>query len=329
LKRASSARISGTGSYLPSKVLTNHDLERMVDTSDEWITERTGIKERRVTTEDQAASDLAYEAAVHALDDAGIDAIDLDAILVATVCSDYLFPTTSCIVQERIGAKRAFAYDFAAACSGFVFGMGQVRALIESGMCKRVLLIGVETLTKLTDWTDRNTCVLFGDGAGAAIFEPGEPGEGLLSVILHSDGALSDIITLPAGGSRTPLTAELLAERENKIHMRGNETFKVAVKAMESAMLEVIEETGITQDQIDLLIPHQANIRIIQALAKRIEVPDDRLYLNLDRYGNTSAATIPIAIDEARRSGRIGPGSIVVTTAFGSGVTWGAAVIRL
>jgi len=329
LKTTSSARITGTGSFVPAKVLTNSDLEKIVDTSDEWITERTGIKERRICGDDEAASDLAYEAAVRALDDAGIDGSALDAVLVGTVSADYLFPATGCLLQERLGAKRAFAYDFSAACSGFIFGMGQALAFIASGMCERILVIGVETLTKLTNWTDRNTCVLFGDGAGAAVFERCGPGEGLLSVYLHSDGSLSDIIMLPAGGSRTPLTPELLAAHQNKIIMRGNETFKVAVKAMESALLRVIEEAGIRQDEIDLLIPHQANIRIIQALGKRLEVPEDRVYINLDRYGNTSAATIPIAIDEARRNGRIGPGSIVVIAAFGSGVTYGGAVIRL
>lgn len=301
----------------------------MVDTSDEWITERTGIKERRIAADDQAASDLAYEASIRALDDAGIEGRDLDAVLVATVCSDYLFPSTSCILQERIGAKKSFAYDFAAACSGFVFGMGQARAFIESGACRRILVVGVETLSKLTNWTDRNTCVLFGDGAGAAVFETGQPGEGILAVHLQCDGGLADIITLPAGGSRLPLTAKLIEEHQNKIHMRGNETFRLAVKAMESALHHVVRDAGIRQDQIDLLIPHQANMRIIQALGKRLEVPDERVYVNVDRYGNTSAATIPIAIDEARRAGRIGPGSLVVMAAFGSGATWGAAVVRL
>jgi 3-oxoacyl-[acyl-carrier-protein] synthase-3 len=310
-------------------VLTNADLEKMVDTSDEWITERTGIKERRIAADDQAASDLAYEAAVRALDDAGRTGADIDAVLVGTVCSDYLFPSTACLLQERIGAKKAFAYDYAAACSGFVYGMGQARAYLESGMCRRVLVVGVETLTKLTDWTDRNTCVLFGDAAGAAIFEMGKGDDGLLSVYMRSDGSLADLITLPAGGSRTPITAEGIAAHDNKIHMRGNETFKLAVKAMGSALTHALHDAGIRQDQIDLLIPHQANMRIIQALGKRLEVPEDRVYVNVDRYGNTSAATIPVAIDEARRSGRIGPGSVVAVAAFGSGATWGAAVVRL
>lgn len=329
MRRTSSARISGTGSYLPNKVLTNQDLEGMVDTSNEWIIERTGILERRIASEDQAASDLSYEACVMALDDAGIEGKDIDAILVGTVTGDYFFPATACILQEKIGAKRAFAYDFGAACSGFIFGLGQARAFIESGLCRRILVVGVETLTKLVDWTDRNTCVLFGDGAGAAILEPGKPDEGLLSVYMRSDGALADIITLPAGGSRLPLTPQLLLEHENKIHMRGNETFKLAVKAMESALVHVLRDAGIAQNEIDLLIPHQANMRIIQALGKRLEVPEDRVYVNVDRYGNTSAATIPIAIDEARRSGRVGPGSLVLMASFGSGATWGAALLRL
>ena len=328
MTRTSSVRISGTGSYLPSKVLTNQDLEKMVDTSDEWILERTGIRERRISGADQAASDLAYEAAIHALDDAGITGKDLDAILVGTVSSDYLFPSTACILQERLGATAAFAYDFAAACSGFVYGLAQARAFIASGQCRRVLVIGVEQLSKLVDWTDRNTCVLFGDGAGAAVLEACEAGTGLLSVYLRSDGGMADIICLPAGGSRTPLTPERLAARENKIRMRGNETFKLAVKAMEQALVEALREAHIRQDELDLLIPHQANVRIIQALGRRLEVPEERVYVNLEKYGNTSAATIPIAIDEARRSGRIRHGSLVAVAAFGSGATWGASIIR-
>jgi 3-oxoacyl-[acyl-carrier-protein] synthase-3 len=310
-------------------VLTNQDLERMVDTSDAWIIERTGIRERRIAAADQAASDLAYEASVRALDDAGLEGRDLDAILVGTVTGDYMFPATACLLQERLGVRDGFGYDFAAACSGFIFGIGQARAYLASGHCRRVLVIGVEVLTKLVNWKDRNTCVLFGDGAGAAIFERCPAGEGILSVYMRSDGALSDIIMLPGGGSRRPLTAESLARHEDKIQMRGNETFRLAVKAMESALVAALAEAGVQQTELDLLIPHQANIRIIQALGKRLEVPDDRVYVNVDRYGNTSAATIPIAIDEARRSGRIGPGSLIAVAAFGSGATWGAIVIRL
>jgi 3-oxoacyl-[acyl-carrier-protein] synthase-3 len=308
-------------------VLTNRDLERLVDTSDEWIMERTGIRERRISGDDQAASDLAYEASVKALEDAGLEAAELDAVLVGTVTGDHAFPSTGCILQERLGARNAFAYDFGAACSGFLFGLMQARAYILSQTCRRVLVVGVETLSKVVDWTDRNTCVLFGDGAGAAIVQAGTPG--ILALRIRSDGALADIITLPAGGSRHPITPELLAERQNCIHMRGNETFKLAVKAMESVLMEVIQDAGIRQSDIDLLIPHQANMRIIQALGKRLEVPEERVYVNVDRYGNTSAATIPIAIDEARRNGRVGPGSLLVMAAFGSGATWGAAVVRL
>ena len=321
------ARITGTGSFVPSRVLTNQDLERMVDTSDEWIVERTGIRERRISSADQAASDLAYEACVKALEDAGLEARDIDAVLVGTVTGDHAFPSTGCILQDRLGAKNAFAYDFGAACSGFLFGLLQAQAFVRSGTCQRVLVIGVEALSKVVDWTDRNTCVLFGDGAGAAVIEAGAPG--ILALRVRSDGALADIISLPAGGSRMPITPELIAERKNRIQMRGNETFKVAVKAMESVLLEVVQEAGIRQSDIDLLIPHQANMRIIQALGKRLEVPEDRVYVNVDRYGNTSAATIPIAIDEARRTGRVGPGSLLVVASFGSGVTWGAAVVRL
>ena len=321
------ARITGTGSFVPSRVLTNQDLERMVDTSDEWIVERTGIRERRISSADQAASDLAYEACVKALEDAGLEAREIDAVLVGTVTGDHAFPSTGCILQDRLGAKNAFAYDFGAACSGFLYGLLQAQAFVRSGTCQRVLVIGVELLSKVVDWTDRNTCVLFGDGAGAAVIEAGAPG--ILALRVRSDGALADIISLPAGGSRMPITPELIAERKNRIQMKGNETFKVAVKAMESVLLEVVQEAGIRQSDIDLLIPHQANMRIIQALGKRLEVPEDRVYINVDRYGNTSAATIPIAIDEARRIGRVGPGSLLVVASFGSGVTWGAAVVRL
>jgi 3-oxoacyl-[acyl-carrier-protein] synthase III len=329
VERKIRTRISGTGSYVPERVLTNQDLEKIVDTSDEWIRERTGIRERRISSDDQAASDLAFEAATHALEDAGIRGEDLDAVLVGTVCADFGFPSTACLLQHRLGAKNAFAYDFSAACSGFLYGIGQARAYIESGMCRRVLVVGVELLTRLTNWTDRNTCVLFGDGAGAAVFEGGSGPDGLLSIFLHSDGALADIITLPAGGSRRALTAELIEQHQDKIHMRGNEVFKVAVKAMEAALVRAIADAGISQDNVDLLIPHQANIRIIQTLGKRLGLAEDKVFVNVDRYGNTSAATIPIAIDEVRRTGRVGPGSVLAMAAFGSGVTYGAAVMRL
>ncbi|OEG00357.1 3-oxoacyl-ACP synthase [Vulcanibacillus modesticaldus] len=320
--------ILGTGSYLPKKVLTNFDLEKMVDTSDEWIVSRTGIKERRIVTREQAASDLAYEAALSALEKAKISAEQLDLIIVATVTPDHLFPSTACILQDKLGAKKAAAFDLSAACSGFLYGITTAAQFIQAGVYKYVLVIGVETLSKITDWTDRNTCVLFGDGAGAAVLGPVEEGYGLLSFELGADGSGGNLLKQPAGGSRLPASEETVAQGLHYIQMNGQEVFKFAVKTMEQASIRVIEKAGLKKEDIDLLVPHQANIRIIDYAAKRLELDDEKVIVNVDKYGNMSSATIPIALDEAVVENRINHGDNVLLIGFGGGLTWGAAILK-
>lgn len=324
------ARIAGTGSYVPERILTNADLERMVDTSDAWITERTGIKERRIADPGVPSSALAEQAARAAMEDAGVTAADLDAIVVATVTPDRFFPSTACTLQDKLGARRAFCFDIAAACSGFVYGLEVCRGFIGSGTADTLLLIGVESLTKITDWTDRSTCVLFGDGAGAAIVRPGvEEDAGILSVTLGSDGSMGDMLEMPGGGSLRPISQEVVDQRLQFLKMRGNEVFKVGVRGMEQACVEALERAGHTVDEVDLLVPHQANLRMIEALARRLRLPPEKLFINIHKYGNTSSASVPIALDEARREGRAKAGSLVVMVAFGGGLTWGAAAVRL
>ncbi len=322
------SKIISTGSYAPEKVLTNLDLERMVDTSDEWITERTGIKERRIANENQAASDLAYEASKAALKSAALKAKDIDLIIVATVTGDMPVPSTACILQDRLGAKRAAAFDINAACSGFIYGLSIADGFIKSKACRRVLVIGSETLSKFTDWKDRTTCVLFGDGAGAAILDATEEDRGIISTKIHSDGSLWDLLHIPGGGSRHPASGETVKKRLHSVKMRGNETFKVAVRTLEGLVVETLEENKIKPSQLSLLIPHQANLRIIQATAKRLNLPMERVLVNLDRYGNTSAASIPIALDEAVRTGRVRDGDYILLEAFGGGLTWASALIK-
>ncbi|GAB4412369.1 MAG: ketoacyl-ACP synthase III [Thermodesulfovibrionales bacterium] len=322
------AKVISTGSYAPEKILTNFDLEKMVDTSDEWITERTGIKERRIANEKQAASDLAYEASKAALKSAGLKAKDIDIIIVATVTGDMPVPSTACILQDKLGARRAAAFDINAACSGFIYGLSIANSLIKGKTCNRVLVIGSEILSKFTDWDDRTTCVLFGDGAGAAILEATEEDRGIISAKIHSDGSLWDLLHIPGGGSRHPVSNEMIKKRLQFVKMRGNETFKVAVRTLESLVVETLEENKIKPSQLSLLIPHQANLRIIQATAKRLNLPMERVLVNLDRYGNTSAASIPIALDEAVRTGRVRDGDYILLEAFGGGLTWAAALIK-
>lgn len=322
------ARISGTGSYLPERVLTNHDLEGIVETSDEWITERTGIKERHIASLNQASSDLAYEASKRALSMAGIKPKNLDLIIVATVTPDKPFPSTACILQDRLGAKNSAAFDINAACSGFIYGLSIAEGFIKSGSAKTILLVGAETLSKFTDWEDRTTCVLFGDGAGAVVIEPETGERGILSVDIYSDGSLGELLEIPAGGSRKPPSQETIKEKGHYIKMRGNETFKVAVKTLENLVIDTLRKNKIKPSQLSLLIPHQANLRIIQATAKRLELPMERVLVNIDRYGNTSAASVPIALDEAVRQGRIRQGDYVLLEAFGGGLTWASALIR-
>ena len=314
------ARIAGTGSYVPDKVLTNVDLERMVATSDDWIVERTGIRERHVAGPGEACSDLAVKAAERALAAAGVRAADLDMILLATCTGDYPLPATACLIQHRLGATRAAACDLSAACCGFVYALSVADAY--------VMIVGSEVMSAITDWTDRNTCILFGDGAGAAVISASENDRGILSTHLRSDGSLCDLIAVPGGGSRLPPSETVVAERMQYIKMKGNETFKVAVRTLEEVARETLAANNLQVEDLDLYVPHQANIRILKAVASRLGLPPEKVMLNLDRYGNTSAASIPIALDEAVRQGRIKEGSLVMLGAFGAGLTWASALIR-
>jgi 3-oxoacyl-[acyl-carrier-protein] synthase-3 len=322
------SRIISTGSYLPEKVLTNYDLEKMVDTSDEWIIERTGIKERRIADDSQAASDLAYEASKIALERAGLKADDIDLIIVATVTGDMPFPSTACILQDKLGAVNAVGFDINATCSGFLYSLYIADSLIKSRMHKRVLIVGAEVLSRITDWEDRNTCVIFGDGAGAVIIEPTEEDRGILSLHINSDGRMWELLHMPGGGSKNPASIDTIKKKLHYIKMKGNETFKVAVRTLEDLAIKTLDENKLDSSMLSLLIPHQANLRIIQATADRIGIPMDKVVVNLDRYGNTSAASIPIALDEAVRTGRIKDGDYILLEAFGGGFTWASALIR-
>ena len=324
--------IIGTGSYTPEKVLTNDELSQRVDTSDEWITTRTGIKERRIAAPDQATSDLATAAAQAAMADAGVTPEDIDLIVVATITPDMFFPSTACIVQRKLGAKNAVCFDISAACSGFLYALQVARHFLNAGSRATALVIGAEKLSSLVNWEDRNTCVLFGDGAGAVVIravDPDTPAPGrVLSTVMGSDGNLVDLLKVPGGGSAMPITPENAASRPNTIHMEGRETFKHAVTRMCQASEQALEMAGLKKEDIALVIPHQANARIITAIADRLGLPPEKTFINLDRYGNTSAATIPVALDEARRQGRIHPGDIVLLVAFGGGFTWASSVLR-
>lgn len=324
-----SARIIGTGSYVPPKVLTNADLEKLVDTSDEWILTRTGIVERRIALEEEATSDLALPAAQAALEAAGLDPADLDMILVATITPDMPFPSTACVLQDRLGARRAGALDISAACSGFVYGLAVADGLIRAGTARTVLLLGAETLTKVVNWQDRNTCVLFGDGAGAVVLRADEGERGILSTHLYADGSRGSLLMLPGCGSRHPVSHAAVDAGLAKMQMNGgNEVFKLAVRAMEDAALTALKQHGLEVSDIDHLITHQANLRIISALGQRLGVPDHKVEVTIQKYGNTSAASIPIALDEAVRAGRVKAGEIVLVCAFGGGLTWASSLIR-
>lgn len=321
------ARITGTGSYAPSRIMTNAELEQMVATSDEWIRERTGIRERRIAASGEACSDLAVQAGRRALAAAGIAASDLDLVLVATCTGDYPLPATACLVQHQLGATKAAACDLSAACCGFVYALSVADAYVRTGM-RHVLVIGAEVMSAITDWTDRNTCILFGDGAGAAVVSASEGDRGILSTHLRSDGSLCELIAVPGGGSRTPPSEKVVAERTNFIKMKGNETFKVAVRTLEDIARETLAANNIQVENLDLYVPHQANVRILKAVIERLGLPLEKVMLNLERYGNTSAASIPIALDEAVRAGRVQDGSLVMLGAFGAGLTWASALIR-
>jgi len=321
-------RIRSVGHYAPEKVLTNFDLERMVDTSDEWIWTRTGIRERRIAAPEEATSDLAERAARVALERAGLSPADLDLILVATATPDHLFPATACLVQAKLGIRGRACYDMEAACPGFVYGLVQARGLLEVMPDWRyALVIGAETISRILDWSDRNTCVLFGDGAGAAILEKSER-DAFLSAVLGGDGFLGDLLIQEAGGSRLPASEETVRKKQHVVKMVGREVFKHAVVAMQRASLEALEKAGLTPDELTWVVPHQANLRIIEATRERLGVPPEKVYVNLDRYGNTSAASIPIALSEMVAQRLLKPGDRVLMVAFGAGFTWGAVVVE-
>ena len=300
----------------------------MVDTSDEWITERTGIKERRIADVNESASDLAYEASKEALATAGLKADDLDLIIVATMSGDMPFPSTACILQKILGAHNAVGFDINAACSGFLYGLHVADGFVKAGLHKRILLVGTEVLSKFTDWNDRNTCVLFGDGAGAVIIETTEEDKGIMSTHINSDGTMWELLYIPGGGSRYPTSPESIQNRLHYIKMKGNEVFKHAVRTLGELVVKTLEENNLSSSQLSLLIPHQANTRIIQATADRIGIPMDKVIMNLDKVGNTSSASIPIALDEAVKSGKVKDGDIILLEAFGGGFTWASALVK-
>lgn len=322
------AGILGTGFYVPEKIMTNADLEKIVETSDEWIVERTGIKERRIAEGNQPMSDLALRAAKAALADAGVAAEDLDVIIVATLTSDRIIPSTACMIQNLLGAKHAAAFDLSAACSGFAYAASVAAQFIETGAYKKALVIGAETLSKYINWEDRNTCVLFGDGAGAAVLGQVEEGYGILSFDLGSDGSGGDAIQIPSSGSLMPVSKESIDQKLNLIHMNGRDVFKFAVKAMGKTVKNSLAKIDMPQEKIDWLVPHQANIRIIESAAKRLSMPMDKVIVNIHKYGNMSAACIPIALAEAAAAKRFKKGDIIALSGFGAGLTWASCIIR-
>lgn len=322
-------RFLSTGVGLPSRVVTNADLTKIVDTSDEWITERTGIKERRIADPNEATSDLSTRAAREALERAHLRPDQLDAIIVATCTPDHLFPSTACLVQKSLGVPACIAFDVSAACSGFIYGLAVANGLIATGVAKTVLLIGADTLSRFTDWTDRGTCVLFGDGAGAVILGASEEPSNLLSLHLSADGSKGSVLEIPGGGSRHPLgNPDVAREFPPLIKMEGKEVFKHAVTRMIEAATAALDKAGLTPQDLTLLIPHQANLRIIDAVAKRVNIPDDRVFRNVQKFGNMSAATTIIALHQAVEEGRVKRGDLVELIAFGAGLTWGAAVLK-
>ena len=321
------AGIIGLGMCLPDRIVTNDDLAKSIETSDEWIASRTGIRERRVSDEKTATSDLALVAAQNALADAKMDAGELDLILCATTSGDYVWPATACVVQEKIGAKCA-AFDLGAACSGFCYGLATAEGFIQSGAMRRILVIGADTLTKQLNWEDRRTCILFGDGAGAAVLAPCAAEEGMLASVLGADGGSVESIWIPAGGTRTPTTRETLDAKRNAIAMNGQEVYRFTVKIIPDAIVSALQKACLRPEDVDLLVLHQANLRIIEAIAGRLHIPMEKVFTNVEKYGNTSAASVPIALTEAQAQGRIKRGDIVVTVGYGAGLTWAANVLR-
>lgn len=321
-------RIVGTGSYLPEKVLDNHDLEKLVDTSDEWIMTRTGISERRVADDGVRTSDLGAQAALRALGKAGLRPEDLDLIVVATITPDMLFPSTACFVQHKIKATNAFAFDVSAACTGFIYGLTAANDMIAAGRGKSALVIGAESLTKFTDYTDRTSCILFGDGAGAVVLAPSRAGGELIYSHLGADGSGWEMMMLPGGGSANPATRETVDERQHYMKLRGREIFKFAVKMMQDELEAAMQACSLGPDDVALVVPHQVNMRILDAAIAKMQVPREKLFVNIDRYGNTSSASVPIALDEASRAGKVKPGDNLVMVGFGAGLTWGSCVFR-
>lgn len=320
--------ISGIGSYVPEKILTNDDISKFVDTSNEWIVTRTGIEERRIADKEVATSDLSTEAAKRALEDAKVKPEDIDLIIVATITSDHVTPSTACIIQKKLGATKAAAFDISAGCSGFVYGLTTGASFIKSGMYEKVLVVGGETLSRITDWEDRNTCILFGDGAGAVVLERCEEGYGIMSFELGSDGTNGEVLIVPAGGSKMPASHESVDNRLHSFKMDGKEVFKFAVRVIEKSSLNVLEKANLTLDDIDFFVPHQANIRIIDAAMKKLKLDNDKVCVNLNKYGNTSAASVPISLDEVSKAKRIKKGDNVLLVAFGAGLAWASMVIK-
>lgn len=321
--------IAGTGSYVPEKVVTNADLEKSVDTSDEWITSRTGIKERRIAADDEFTSHLATNAAKKALEQAGMEGSELQLIIVATISPDTITPATACYVQNNLGAKSAIAFDISAACSGFLYALKIAKRMISDGAYENALIIGAEKLSSFVNWEDRNTCILFGDGAGAAVLRRSQEGEGrILATEMGTDGAHTGILNIPGGGSACPTTPQNAAEKLASLSMSGREVFKLAVNAMKTASEAVIARANLSTDDIKLVIPHQANLRIIDAIADRLTIPNEKVFVNLEKYGNTSAAAVAIALDEAHRTGRFERGDKIVLVVFGAGLTWAATAIE-
>lgn len=325
------AKIIGTGSYLPNRILSNQDLEKMVDTSDEWIVSRTGMKERRIARSDEYTSDMAYEAAVVALADAGITANDLDLVIVATITPDHAFPSTSCLLQARLGAEKAAAMDLQAACTGFLYAVSTARAFVQAGMYRTVLVVASEKLSSIINYEDRNTCILFGDGASACVISSlhGKKHLHIRDIALGADGNLANLLKVPAGGSRLPTSAETVSEGLHYLQMDGKEVFKHAVRRMESASKECLDRLNMDEADIKWIIPHQANIRIIEAIAKRFQVPMERVYITIHKYGNTSASSLGIALDELLKEGKLCRGDNLLLTAFGAGLTWGASILTV
>lgn len=322
-------RISGTGKYLPEKRLTNEDLERLVDTNDEWIVQRTGMRERRVADDNQATSDLALEAARQALENAGLQPEDLDMIIVGTITPDTIFPSTACRLQHALGCRQIPAFDLSAACSGFIFGLSMGCTQVASGMVDNVLVVGAEVLTRFTDYADRSSCILFGDGAGAAVLQPAQDEVSMiLDTHMASDGSGGDLLILPGGGSKLPPSVESVQGGMHYMKLQGRAVFRQAVSKIVELVDESLSRCGLTREDVDMIIPHQMNARIIESAAKRLEIPMERIFINLDRYGNTSAATIPIALDEASRQGVIKRGDLLVLVTFGGGLTWASALVR-